>query len=107
MTKRSWVQDPETGKLIPKEEWYGGRSSAPAVYGDIEEFVSPVDGSRITSRSHLRTHNAKHGVTDSRDYSHEFMLSRSHKRIAEMTGQTTAAKQERRELIRRELDKYG
>lgn len=106
MTRRSWVQDPETGKLIPKEEWHGTRAGGVSIQGDIEPFVSPVDGRTISSRSHLRDHNSRHGVTDSRDYSKEFMLDRSHKRIAEMSGQTAAAKAERRELIMREIAKH-
>jgi hypothetical protein len=106
VTRRSWVQDPVTGKLIPKEEWHGQRSGGISIQGDLEPFVSPIDGRVISSRSHLRSHNSQHGVTDSRDYSQEFMLDRSGKRISEMTGQTPAAKQERRELIRRELDKH-
>lgn len=106
MGKRTWVQDPETGKLVPKEEWHGQRDGGAAILGDIEPFVSPVDGRTISSRSHLRDHNRRHGVTDSRDYSQKFMLDRSEKRIAEMTGQTKAAKAERRGLIMREMAKY-
>ena len=106
MTKRSWVQDPITGKLIPKEEWSGQRAGGVAIQGDIDPFISPIDGRTISSRSHLRAHNSQHGVTDSRDYSKDFMRDRSDKRIAEMTGNTKAAQSERRELIMRELSKY-
>lgn len=38
------------------------------VMGDIEPFVSTVDGSIITSRSHLREHMKQHGVTNAADY---------------------------------------
>ena len=90
-----------------KEQYVsGGKNSSPVVQGDIEPFISPIDKRVISSRSHLRAHNAEHGVTDSRDYSHDFMLKRSGQRIAEMTGQTRAAKQERREIIIRELSKH-
>lgn len=111
MSRKTWIQHPLTGKLVPKEDYVSGRSGGNGgrehlIQNDIEPFVSPIDGSHITSRSHLRTHNAKHGVTDSRDYSHDFMLRRSAKRVAEMTGQTSAAKRERRELIKREIAKY-
>jgi hypothetical protein len=106
VTRRSWVQDPVTGKLIPKEEWNGQRQGGISIQGDLDPFVSPIDGRVISSRSHLRDHNHRHGVTDSRDYSQDFMLKRSDNRIAEMTGQTAAAKVERRELIMRELAKH-
>ncbi len=106
MTRRSWVQHPETGKLIPKEEYVRDGGSA-YIQGDIEPFVSPITGETITSRSHLRAHNHRHGVTDSRDYSDDFLVKRSHQRIAEMTGQTKAAKQERINLIKEALQKHG
>lgn len=107
MTRRSWVQDPETGKLIPKEEWREPVSEGAAILGDIEPFISPVTGQAITSRSGLRAHNNRHGVTDSRDYSHEFLLGRSRGRISEMTGQSSKDKQDRINSIRQELDKHG
>ena len=106
MARKSWIQDPETGKLIPKDEYDRHRYRAHMVQGDIEPFVSPIDNSVISSRSHLRAHHAQHGVTDSRDYSSDFLRKRSQKRVSEMTGQTPAAKQERRELIRRAIDNY-
>jgi len=106
MTRRSWVQDPVTGKLIPKEEWNGRRPAEVTIQADIDPFISPIDGRTISSRSHLRAHNAEHGVTDSRDYSPRFMQERSDQRVAEMTGNTKAAQLERRELIMRELSKY-
>ena len=108
MSRKTWVQDPDTGKLVPKHEYVrrGGNASA-AVQGDIEPFVSPVTGKTITSRSVLRDHNRTHGVTDSRDYSDSFLAERSTKRINEMIGRTPEAKQERRELIMRELAKHG
>jgi len=107
MTRKSWVQDPETGKLIPKEEYQRYGPTSAAIQGDIEPFVSPVDGQHITSRSQLRAHNARHGVTDSRDYSHDFLMDRSTKRINQMTGKTPQAKQERISLIKEALLRHG
>ena len=108
MTRKTWVQDPDTGKLVPKHEYFrrSGAESA-AVQGDIEPFVSPVTGKTITSRSVLRDHNRTHGVTDSRDYSGAFLAERNAKRVNEMNGNNPVAKQERRELIMRELEKHG
>jgi hypothetical protein len=41
-------------------------AGGPMVLPDISEaggeFVSPIDGSLISSRSHLRAHNQRHGV---------------------------------------------
>lgn len=108
MTRQSWVQDPVTGKLIPKE-LYVRRSNdtAPAVLDDIQPFVSPITKRVVSSRSGLRQHNREHGVTDSRDYSADYLQRRSDARVARMQGRTPEARQERRELIMRELDKHG
>ena len=108
MSRKSWVQDPVTGKLIPKEDYVRRPDHATAtVMGDIEPFVSPITKELVSSRSQLRQHNRDHGVTDSRDYSSEFMLDRANKRAAAALGQTPEAKQDRINLIRKELDKYG
>ena len=60
--RRSWVQDPVTGKLIPKEEYYEAGRELHSVVGEIEPFVSHVDGTVIRSRKDLREHNARNGV---------------------------------------------
>ena len=107
MTRKTWIQDPTTGKLVPKHAYNRRPANASAsIQADIEPFVSPIDGSTISSRSILRQHHADHGVTDSRDFSHEYMLDRSNRRAEAALGQTAEAKQERINLIRRELDKH-
>lgn len=108
MSRKSWVQDPVTGKLIPKELYVRCPNNASAaIQGDIEPFVSPIDGRAISSRSVLRQHHIEHGVTDSRDYSHQYMLDRSTRRTQAALGQTAQAKKERITLIRQELEKHG
>jgi hypothetical protein len=73
----SWTQDPITGKLIPRDEYERPRlNDAPAVQGDIEAFVSPVDGQIIDDRGKLRRHNKQHGCTNSRDYTKEWSEKR-------------------------------
>ena len=103
----SWVQDPETGKLIPRSEVVQKSYNAPSVMGDIVDFVSPVTKELITDRGQLRRHNKKHGITNSADYSPEFMLKRSQNRVNEATGNTPQARAERREMLNRELTKQG
>lgn len=104
MTRKTWVQDPDTGKLVPKEEWRGRRGKV-YIQGDIDPFISPIDGRTISSRSGLREHNAQHGVTDSRDYSKEFLVKRSHDRVDRMQGNTKQDRQERINLIRHALER--
>jgi hypothetical protein len=108
LSRKSWVQDPITGKLIPKDEYVRRPDNATAaVQGDIDPFVSPIDGRAITSRSGLRQHHSEHGTTDARDYSHQYMLDRSTRRTQTALGQTAQAKQERINLIRKEMDRHG
>ena len=76
--RRSWIQDPVTGKLIPKDEYYGDNRTAHSVHGDIEPFVSTVDGTVIRSRKDLREHNARNGVVTA-----EFDSAAIKKRTAE------------------------
>ena len=60
----SWIQDPKTGKLIPKEEYVREGPKSAYVQGDIEGFVSPVDGTVISDRRALREHNARNNVVN-------------------------------------------
>ena len=103
----TWVQCPDTGKFIPKEQYQRVDVNAPAVHGDVKDFVSPITKEVITDRGQLREHMRQHGVTNSADYSESFLKSRSAGRAADMQGTTEKARQERRELISRELTHRG
>lgn len=100
--RKTYVQHPVTGKFILKEH-LAPRETV-AVHGDIEAFVSPIDQSVIDDRKKLREHNHRHGVTDKRDYSDEFILKRSNARHARMTGQDKQGKAERIETIKRAIE---
>ena len=102
----TYVQDKNTGKFVLKGTETDD-SRWPVVHGDIEPFISPITKEVISDRGQLRRHNAKHGVTDSRDYSPEFMKQRSKERDDEMTGNTKAAKRERQQDINHVLRSYG
>jgi len=69
MTRKSWVWCENRKTLIPKEEFYDAPlEKGPLVCGDIQEFVSTVDGSIITGRAALREHNKRNGVTYAEDF---------------------------------------
>jgi hypothetical protein len=104
MARRTWVQDPKTGKLVPKEEYVRESRTSAYIQGDIDAFISPIDGSTIDDRGKLRRHMAEHGVTNSQDYSPAFLLDRSKKRDDAMMGNTRQDKADRINLIRRALD---
>ena len=64
MARMSWVQCRKTGRLIPKDEYCAGNvhDVAPAVFGDMPAFQSPVDGTIVNGRADLRAHNRRNGV---------------------------------------------
>jgi hypothetical protein len=68
MPRRSFVQI--NGKLyergvdeIPDDP----RSKSAAVYGDLPDFVSPIDGSVVSGRAGMREHCKKHDVVPTAD----------------------------------------
>lgn len=79
-----WRQDSKTGKLILIEEWnegiHGRNGTSAAVHGDIEPFISPVDGSLISDRKQLRDHNKRNNVTHADDFSPEYYNREKQKR---------------------------
>ena len=107
ISRGSYVQDPETGKLVPRGTYQREDTNAPAVHGDIEDFVSPITREVITDRAQLRRHNEQHGVTNKADYSDAFMAKRVKARENERLGHTAQAKQERVNTIRAELHRRG
>ena len=77
------------------------------VIPDIEAFVSPVDGRVVNTRSELAVHNREHGITDSRDYSKEFIEKKHIERSQATLGQTKADKADRIDRLRYAIDKHG
>lgn len=55
----------------------------PVVMSDITPFVSPIDGSEISSRSGLKAHEQKHGVKQNGDMKKGEIVARENKRIAD------------------------
>jgi hypothetical protein len=100
----SWIQI--DGKLIPKDEYTGDntRGMSFQVMPDIQPLQSPIDGSIINSRPQLKAHNAKHGVTNSADYSPEFLAKRRKETHMQATGQDKASQQERIQTLSRAYD---
>lgn len=67
MARRSWVQI--NGKLyekgvdvIPEEP-----RKTVTVYGDLPDFVSPIDGKTYSGRAGMREHCLKHNVVPTAD----------------------------------------
>lgn len=77
--KTTYVQDPVTKKFVEKAAL---RANQSAFIHTLDEFMSPIDQSIIRTPSDLRKHNLKHGVTDQRDYSPEFLEKATKERMA-------------------------
>ena len=64
MTRQSYVQDPVTLKLIPKDEYIPRGPSGPFVMADIQPYRSMVTGEMIMGRRQHREHLRQHGVIE-------------------------------------------
>lgn len=77
---RRWVH--RDGKLI---EITAEQTKAPQngafFMPDIKEFVSPIDGEVISSRSKLRAHERKHGVRQAGDFKPGELIAAENKRV--------------------------
>ena len=107
---RSWIQDPVTHKLIPRDEYYAREGGGNAldrlqIIGDLEPFLSPVSGEIITSRSQLREHNLRHGVTNTADYGPDWFTRKAKERNALLSG--TSNKQDRINTLLRAFAQHG
>jgi hypothetical protein len=103
-----WIQCPKTLKLIPNEEYHRHCEKLYVqVQGDIQPFRSPVDGTVIHSRTALRYHNEKHGVTDPRDYGPDYFKRKEKERNDALTSQGRRQKAARIEAINEALYRNG
>ena len=102
----SWVQDSKTGEFIPKGEYQTVDPDAPMVLKALDEFISPIDGQRITDRGQLRRHNKQHGVTNIADYGSSYFDRKQSERDAVLSGNTRQAKNERVETIKRAIAQH-
>ena len=67
-----------------------------AVHGDIEAFVSPVDGSVISDRKGLREHNKRNNVVNAAEFSPEHYEKAAKERARVYTGEKTSEEKQRR-----------
>jgi len=64
MTRKTWVQDPHTLKLIPKDEYRPRSDAGFFVMGDIQPYKSMVTGEMIMGRRQHREHLRQHGCIE-------------------------------------------
>lgn len=64
MTCKSWIQDPVTLKLVPRDEYQPKAPSAPFVMGELAPYRSMVTGEMIDGRRQHREHLRQHHVIE-------------------------------------------
>lgn len=84
------VFNEETGKseFIPIGDGHS-RVAAPAVHGDIQPFVSPVDGTLITDRKQLREHNKRNNVVSASEFDDSHYKRRAEEKQRLLNGEHT------------------
>lgn len=103
----TYIWDSTLKQLVPKPPKGSRVPDAAIILRSPEAYVSPIDGTVIDDRGKLREHNKRHGVTDVRDYGDDWFKSQGKKKQAELRGATRQDKQERIEVLKRELDRRG
>lgn len=78
-----------TSTFIPIDEGARQSSSGVAIHGDIDGFVSPIDGTVIRDRKQYREHCRKHGVVPAQEFSAEHYRVKAEERARTFTGNST------------------
>lgn len=91
MVEKGLEQNPDTG---PKSAM---------IIPPLKPFISPITGEEITCRAQLQRHNRAHGVTNSADYSQEFLDKKRDEREDRILGDTRQDKAERIEAIKQAI----
>ena len=89
MARYRQITNPETGKseFIPVGK--GHQQQGHAVHGDIEPFVSPIDGAVISDRKEYREHCKKHNVVPAAEFNQEFYDRKAEERARLHRGERT------------------
>jgi len=86
-----WVQDPQTGKLIPAHEYVPAPRAldAPICVDRFMENTVAQDGTDIGSRAKRKDYMRRERVGDASDYSKEFFAKRRDARDRELSDSTS------------------
>ena len=66
---KRWIQDPETLKLVPADEYYSGpaENAGPYIRDDVKPYQSMIDGSMIEGRKAHREHLKRNNCIEAAD----------------------------------------
>ncbi len=97
---KKWRQDSKTGKMIPIDT--AAREAVKhAIHGDIDTFVSPVDGTVISGRRALAEHNKRNNVVNAAEFTPEFYARKAKERADFYQGKRPKA-----EVLKRKREIY-
>jgi hypothetical protein len=75
-----WRQDRHTGEMVPLDA-AAARSDGHAIHAsNFEAFISPVDGSTISTAKGLREHNLRNNVVNAAEFTPEFYAQKAEER---------------------------
>ena len=88
-----WIQkydkETDTSTFVPADEAARQSDMSAVVRGDIEPFVSPIDGSVISGTKQMRDHYKEHDVVPTAEFSPEFLEKKQKERERVFTGERT------------------
>jgi hypothetical protein len=66
---KRWIQDPETLKLVPADEYYSSpkENAGPYIRDDVKTYQSMIDGSMIEGRKAHREHLKRNNCIEAAD----------------------------------------
>lgn len=70
MARHSYVQDPVTLELVPRDEYVARmprRQITATIAPDLPDFRSPIDGTIVRGRAGMRDHCKRHNVVPTAD----------------------------------------
>ena len=100
---KSWVQHPITLELIPRSEYVRPKEAQHSIFGDIESFVSPIDGTVITGRKGYDEHCRKHNVVNAANFTPEYYAQKAKERAAVHEGKSSKEEAFRRKQVINEI----
>lgn len=81
MTTTRYRYDHHLKEMVQIIEQKTGPRSGAFFMPDIKEFVSPIDGEVISSRSKLRAHERRHGVRQAGDFKKGELINAEKRRV--------------------------
>ena len=88
-----WIQkydkETDTSTFVPVDAAARRSDMSAVVRGDIEPFVSPIDGSVISGRKAMRDHYKHHDVVPTAEFSPEFVEKKRKERERFYKGERT------------------